>query len=122
MSRALACETGREVLLAVGSPNPDLEQIIRIYPNIDFVMQGKWWWNYRFKNWRQYPHPTNEYEEGWQFADDFSRGGIFWLDSNEFGSACIGPNKDRATDNFPTVARSVTARGFCAARSERFGH
>ncbi len=33
--RALAIETGSEVLLAAGSPDPDVEQIIRVYPGFD---------------------------------------------------------------------------------------
>jgi hypothetical protein len=110
-----------EVLLAVGPPDPDLEQLIRIYPHIYFTIPDKSWRKYRAQNWRQYPDPTGEYEEGWQFADDHSREGIFWLDSCEFGATCIGPKKVLSTDDLPKVAYSVTARAFCAARRERFG-
>jgi|HubBroStandDraft_2_1064218.scaffolds.fasta_scaffold78708_3 hypothetical protein len=120
--RGLALASESEVLLAVGAPSPELEQIIRIYPHFGFVLQDKWWRKYRLQHWRQYPEPTEEFEYGWQFADDHLQNGIFWLDSNEFGAACLGPHKERCTDNFPKIAQSATARGFNASRRERFGH
>jgi hypothetical protein len=119
--RALAFESQSEVLLAIGPPTPDVEQIIRVYPHYEFVVQDKGWRKYRLENWREYPHPGSEYEEGWQFADDVMRDGIFWLDSSEFGASCIGPHKVRGTDDAPKIAYSVTSQGFCEARRERFG-
>jgi hypothetical protein len=116
----LALETGHEALIAVGPPNPEVEQLIRVYPTTDFTVPDQDWREWRAKSWRR-PTPTKEYEDGWQFADDCARDGTFWLNSEEFGAACIGPHKDKSTDDLPKVARSVTARGFSAARSARFG-
>jgi hypothetical protein len=117
--QALAFETEKEVLLAVGSPDPETEQIIRIYPTFDFFCADKDWRKYRETNWRAMS-PTDEWEEGWQFADDDFREGIFWLDSSWFGAECIGPNKTLRTNRPPNIAGSATGRGFNAARRTRF--
>lgn len=119
--RALAYESGSEVLLAVGTPDPESEQIIRVYPDLDFVVEGKDVRNYGLRNWRAYPAPTDEYQDWWQFADDHLQEGIIWLDSSVYGAACLGPHRERSTDHFPSIANSATARGFNAARRERFG-
>lgn len=116
---ALACETQSEVLLAAGSPDPEAEQITRIYYTFDFFCADKHWRKYRDKNWRALS-PTDEWEEGWQFADDALTEGIFWLDSSWFGAECIGPNKTLGAKQPPNIAGSATARGFNAVRRARF--
>jgi len=116
---ALAIETGSEVLLAAGSPDPDVEQIIRVYPGFDWVVADKDWRDHRLKTWRAVG-PTDVWEYGWQFADDHLQDGIFWVDSSEFGADCIGPNKAGRTDHHPSIARSATGRGFKIARRTRF--
>ena len=120
--RALAFESGSEVLLAVGTPDPESEQIIRVYADIDFAVEGKDVRAYRLRNWRAYPAPTDEYQDWWQFADDHLQEGIFWLDSSVYGAACLGPRKERSADHFPSIGQSATARGFNSSRQERFGH
>jgi hypothetical protein len=117
----LAGESRMTVLLAVGSPDPDEEQIIRINPGAWWVCADKDWRKHREKNWRA-TAPTDEWEYGWQFADDQLKDGTFWLDSDVYGAVCIGPNKERSSDHYPTVGCSATARGFKAARRERFVH
>lgn len=120
--RALAVESGHEVLLAVGTPDPASEQIIRVFPHLDIEIESKDVRAYRLRNWRAYPRPTDEYQDWWQFADDHRQEGIFWLDSTVYGAACLGPHKDSSTDHFPSIAHSATARGFNTSRSARFGH
>jgi hypothetical protein len=61
--RALAIETGSEVLLAAGSPDPDVEQIIRVYPGFDWVVADKDWRDHRLKTWRACG-PTDVWECG----------------------------------------------------------
>ena len=74
-----AIETGNEVLLAFGSPDPDVEQIIRVYPGCDWVVADKDWRDHRLKTWRACG-PTDVWEYGWQFADDHLQGGHFgWI-------------------------------------------
>jgi hypothetical protein len=118
--RKLALATECEVLLAIGTPHPECQQLIRIYPDIEFDGSStKAQMKFRHP-WRAASLHSDEREEGWQFADDCARDGTFWLNSDEFGAVCIGPRKDQGTDDLPKVARSVTARGFSAARSARF--
>jgi len=116
----LARENQNEVLIAAGPPNPEFEQITRVYPNDEFVVPDKDWREWKRSRWRQ-GEPTNVYEDGWQFADDCQNDGTFWLTSDYFGAACIGPYQDRATNDLPMVGRSITARAFDAAKSARFG-
>jgi hypothetical protein len=118
--RKLALGSGNEVLVLIGSPDPRSEQIIRVYPDDEFALEGKALWRHRLQSWRAYPVPTQEHEDGWQFADDSKRDGVLWLLSGEFGAVCVGPNKKQATDALPQIAYSTTAVGFDAARSARF--